>query len=104
MRFRVRRDFVWEQRPYAKGEVVEIAENHPRINGLFMGRYIAYDGSNVPPDNGTPPRQDGPERITVKTSNNTVQTSNEQSLASSMDDSPLEKAIKAAQAASNSPA
>lgn len=46
MMFRVRRPFMWEGQDYEVGDVIDIPENHPRLNAMVNGsRHIVYDAT-----------------------------------------------------------
>ncbi len=49
MRFVARRAFTWEGVRLAMGDILEIPERHPHLDGMFLGRYISYaDSADVP--------------------------------------------------------
>lgn len=58
MRFRARRPFSWNGESYSQGDVVEIPEGHPRIEGMLMGRYIAYEAGDISPSKNPSPTID----------------------------------------------
>lgn len=49
MRFRVLRDFRWDGKSYSRGDTIEIAEGHPRIDIMSRERFVAYDATTTPP-------------------------------------------------------
>ncbi len=56
IRFVARRSFIWEGRRLEVGDKVEIEERHPRLEAMFLGRYIAYDSAqDVPAGLGSLP-------------------------------------------------
>lgn len=63
MQFVVRRRFKWggNDQLHEVGATLEIPEGHPRLEGLFLGRFIAYSSSqDVPAGIG---KQDIPQPV-----------------------------------------
>ena len=50
MFFRVKKDLRWDGREYRRGDIVDIQEGNPRIEGLMMAGIIFYDACAPSPD------------------------------------------------------
>jgi hypothetical protein len=55
MKFRVKKPFVWgpsgQDHAYEAGDVIEIPDGHPRLNGMFLGNYLTYESGDLVPAN-----------------------------------------------------
>jgi len=65
--FIVKKDLLWYGVKYKHGDVVEIAEGNPRIEGLAIGGFITYNAGatakEAPEKAGTPRQQ--PQAVLV---------------------------------------
>ena len=53
MFFRVKKELRWDGKEYQPGNIVDIPEGNPRIEGLMMGSFITYDSCAPSSDDQT---------------------------------------------------
>ena len=58
MYFRIKKELRWDGKQYQKGDIIDISETNPRIEGLKIGGFITYDA--CAPNPAEPEKQGTP--------------------------------------------